>query len=260
MIDPNFWDDNKIKLLSVTERLLFIGMISYADDEGRLLANPAYLRSKIFPYDDFSLVDIKTMRDNIIDINKNVLLYDNGGEEYLSLSKWKEYQKPSHPQPSRIPAPPKLQEQISEPFKEPFNDSIPSENGMIPSQVRSGQSSLGKVSIGQDRAVQEEFTKFLDNDIELTDRLTMTLKDYLPAAPAKAMDIVKQLWRQVSMVELEGMAFDVVWSEIKKCPVTLFANCVVKSARYSKGKIKPYRYIQKVFEEQKEKYEKERSP
>ena len=35
MIDPNFWESEDVSRLSLFARLLFIGMISNADDEGR---------------------------------------------------------------------------------------------------------------------------------------------------------------------------------------------------------------------------------
>ena len=35
MIDPNIWDSEDFSKLSILGRLLFIGMFSNADDEGR---------------------------------------------------------------------------------------------------------------------------------------------------------------------------------------------------------------------------------
>jgi len=144
MIDPDFWLDSRIKELSPAERLLFIGMISRADDEGRLPADPAYLRSQIFPYDDFTLEDIRNMRDHIIEVNPNVQLYTNAGEEYIYLRKWSRYQKPSHPQPSRLPKPP--ESHVLESFRtnsEIKPKSFQNAAGTIPSQDR-----LGKVRLG----------------------------------------------------------------------------------------------------------------
>ena len=40
MIDPNFWTDEKLGECSIQERLLFMGLISNADDEGYGRANP----------------------------------------------------------------------------------------------------------------------------------------------------------------------------------------------------------------------------
>ena len=51
-IHPDIWNDKKIAKLSFTERLFFIGCFSNADDEGRMIGDPAYLRAIIFKYDD----------------------------------------------------------------------------------------------------------------------------------------------------------------------------------------------------------------
>lgn len=134
MVDPDFWNDSRIKKLSFTERLFFLGMINHADDEGRLLADPAFLRARIFPYDDFSLEDTRVMLDHILKINPNLQLYQNDGENYLSFRNWSRYQKPSHPQPSKLPPPSQFTES---PHHE--DGEIP---GTSPSQDRLGRDSL----------------------------------------------------------------------------------------------------------------------
>lgn len=105
-IHPEFWTDPSIGQLTPTERLFFIGCFSNADDEGRLLGNPAYLRSIIFPYDDMSIDDVRTMRDRVVAICRNLVLYNVDGVEYLAFRKWREYQKPKYPTPSKLPPPP----------------------------------------------------------------------------------------------------------------------------------------------------------
>ena len=50
-IKPQFWDDLKIGRLSRDARLLYIGLWNFADDLGVVIADPAWLKSKIFPYD-----------------------------------------------------------------------------------------------------------------------------------------------------------------------------------------------------------------
>lgn len=92
--------------LKPIERLFFIGCFSNADDEGRLVANPAYLRAVIFPYDDFSLEEIRAMRDRVAAVCRNFLVYRVGGEEYIAFARWREYQSPRYAKPSRLPAPP----------------------------------------------------------------------------------------------------------------------------------------------------------
>jgi len=105
MIDPEFWIDSRNKKLNYQERLFVIGMINHADDEGRLLADPALLRSKIFPYDDVSLECIQTMLNNIT-TNPNIYRYGVNGDTYIAFLKWSRYQKPEYPKPSIYPSPP----------------------------------------------------------------------------------------------------------------------------------------------------------
>lgn len=51
-LDPFFWDDPDVAVLSRDERLLMVGIIlKLADDEGRLLADPAYIRKELFGWD-----------------------------------------------------------------------------------------------------------------------------------------------------------------------------------------------------------------
>lgn len=268
MIDPDFWNDGRVKRLSPTERLLFIGMLSHADDEGRLLADPAFLRSKIFPYDDFTLEDIKSMRDHILKTNANLQLYQNAGEDYLYFRKWSRYQKPSHPQPSKLPKPSELQEPAQEQERESVQEQIQErvqeqdhpQAGTIPSQVRSGQSSLGKFRLGKSRGVQEDFTEFLNSEKDLTDFLTTTLTEYMPRGPTRVIPVIQKLWLQATGKEMSHDVFQVVYSSLQKYPIPVVARSLVKAVKYSPGKTKPANYILTVFDKQMKEYEKERSP
>ncbi|GAI97406.1 unnamed protein product, partial [marine sediment metagenome] len=229
MIDPDFWNDGRVKRLSPTERLLFIGMVSHADDEGRLLADPAFLRSKIFPYDDFTLEDIKSMRDHILETNPNLQLYQNAGEDYLYFRKWPRYQKPSHPQPSKLPQPPELQEPVQDQIQEPVQEQDQPQTGIIPSQSRSGQSSLGKVRLGKSRAVQEDFSEFLYSEKDLTDFMMTTLTEYMPRGPTQVMPVIQKFWIQSTGEEMHGGVFQVVYSSLQKYPIPVLAKSLVKA-------------------------------
>jgi len=106
-LTPDIWSDAAFRKLPRNERLLFIGMITLADDEGRLQASPAYLRGSIFPDDrDLTDDDVKQMRDRIVRRNRNVRLYKVARIHYILFKNWSRYQAPSHPTPSRIPPPP----------------------------------------------------------------------------------------------------------------------------------------------------------
>ncbi|HNU81845.1 MAG TPA: hypothetical protein PKO05_00250 [Thermoanaerobaculia bacterium] len=50
-IKPDIWTDEKFAGLPTGAKLLFIGLISTADDMGRFRANPALLKASLFPLD-----------------------------------------------------------------------------------------------------------------------------------------------------------------------------------------------------------------
>lgn len=54
-IKPKFWDDVKIGRIPRDCRLLYIGMWNFADDLGVVVADPVWLKSKIFPYDQIQV-------------------------------------------------------------------------------------------------------------------------------------------------------------------------------------------------------------
>lgn len=92
MIYSKIWTSEQVGYMSKEARLLYIGTITLADDEGRLKGNPAYLRSQIFPYDDTKISDLKTWLKEIID--KGLLnSYSVDQYEYLQHPKWEDYQK-----------------------------------------------------------------------------------------------------------------------------------------------------------------------
>jgi hypothetical protein len=106
-LDPAFFTDEKIaKRATVPERLLAAAMIANQDDDGRLRGDPAYLRSIAFMYDDYSLEEVKVMRDHLGQINPNIIIYQNGEDDYIQLKRYRRYQKPRYYHPSKFPPPP----------------------------------------------------------------------------------------------------------------------------------------------------------
>ncbi len=93
MLEPSIWDDRDVRSCSRDERLLFIAMVSMADDYGHITGDPAQLRKFAFGYDDDILTgDVETMRDHLVEKCRNVLLYIVDGQEYIWLRKWEEHQ------------------------------------------------------------------------------------------------------------------------------------------------------------------------
>jgi hypothetical protein len=79
-------------------------MVNHADDQGRIKANPAYLRSIIFPYDDVSLADIEGWLDELA-ANGTILIYTVDRKTYAQFLNWWEYQRMNFAAPSQYLAP-----------------------------------------------------------------------------------------------------------------------------------------------------------
>jgi hypothetical protein len=93
MIDSGIWRNDKFGNLPDAGRLLFIGMFSNADDDGRLKASPRFLKAIIFPYDNDKTADqVQELRDQCAKLGL-IRLYSKNGQEYLDLPGWKEHQR-----------------------------------------------------------------------------------------------------------------------------------------------------------------------
>lgn len=58
-IKYDYFNDKKVSELSFMGRLLFIGIWTECDDAGVVRGDANLLRSKIFPYDDISILEIE---------------------------------------------------------------------------------------------------------------------------------------------------------------------------------------------------------
>ena len=103
MIDPNIWQSEDFSKLSTLAKLVFIGLFSLADDEGRGRCNPVYIKSTLFPYEEgLRSADIdKTLSE--ISSNMSVIFYSCDGSNYYSLYNWNTWQKIDKPTDSKIP-------------------------------------------------------------------------------------------------------------------------------------------------------------
>ncbi len=92
MISPEMWDNEGFNKLSHWARLLWIGLISNADDLGRGIADCQSLKNKVFPFDKISLKRIEKWRFEIQNTMRNIQFYPKKTKRYYQLIKWEEYQ------------------------------------------------------------------------------------------------------------------------------------------------------------------------
>ena len=104
MIDDSMWSNERFAEMPMGARLLQIGIINHADDQGRMKANPIYLRAQVFPYDDVSPKQIQEWL-TLMATNDTIILYEVDGRAYLQLTNWWKYQSLQYAQPSQFPRP-----------------------------------------------------------------------------------------------------------------------------------------------------------
>lgn len=104
MIDPSFWTDEKLGECSVYERMLFMGLISNADDEGRGRASAKLIKATIFPYDDITADEVESCLLKLGNYGM-LQLYTVNGQRYYALKNFLKYQLINRPTKSNFPPP-----------------------------------------------------------------------------------------------------------------------------------------------------------
>jgi hypothetical protein len=104
MIHDCIWQSESFSALTYRQRLLWIGLITTADDQGRGRAHPGLIRAAVFPYDVISQDEIQDDLD-AIGAAGMVLIYQVDDKLYYQVLNWWEYQTPQWVGPSDFPAP-----------------------------------------------------------------------------------------------------------------------------------------------------------
>lgn len=103
-IKPEFWSSEQVMDLSITARLAFIGMWSFADDRGVHPASPKTLKAEVFPSDSLTTQEVDALVAEMI-LQGLVAEFDAGGKRFWSVTGWARHQKIDRPT-YRHPAPP----------------------------------------------------------------------------------------------------------------------------------------------------------
>lgn len=124
MISPEIWDNQSFGELSLLAKILFIGMISQADDDGKGVLSAQLLKSRILPFDELRIADVDKALNEIghnvsvaqgADMDKalnerghkmSVVFYEVEGKRYYLFENWRKWQTINRPIPSKLPNPP----------------------------------------------------------------------------------------------------------------------------------------------------------
>lgn len=104
-LKPEQPHDDKVSRLSMKAELLYVRLITWADDEGRFDASTNAVSGFAFPRRKISPSQVRKLMKEIADVGL-ILLYKCDGFDYGVHPNWRQHQVISRPTPSRLPEPP----------------------------------------------------------------------------------------------------------------------------------------------------------
>jgi hypothetical protein len=102
-IKPELWQDEKLSVLDPVTRLVFIGLISMADDAGRLVDNVKSIDGFIFPETEDTCKDSLGILARLSRILRYVA---PSGQRVIQIANWQRHQRVDHPNQHVLPGPP----------------------------------------------------------------------------------------------------------------------------------------------------------
>jgi hypothetical protein len=217
MIDPCIWASEDFGKLSTLAKIVWIGLISNADDFGRGRAKVSYIKSNLFPYDDDKKeITIKKIEEalNGIAERMSIIFYECDDNEYYQLTNWYRFQTIDRIQESKIPVCPdnshiirrlvaeqsaSNREQVAPNIKE-YNISEKNIN-----QTRTREGALDEIIIAftQHDPLREELREFVKTRSRIRKPLTehalellLTAKNGLLELSGKNHDVALEIVRQ----------------------------------------------------------------
>lgn len=149
MLDPEIWTDEKVLLLPLDAVAFYIGLITQADDQGRIKYSATSLRAKICPRENISQNVVGEWMYLLAEVGL-VVPYEAENAVFAVLPGWDRYQKVGHPSASKYPDPPENLHEASQILMKTHEDSRTFVTFHEPSsQVRLGKvrsSRLGEVA------------------------------------------------------------------------------------------------------------------
>ena len=140
-VKPDYFASEQVASVSYQWRLLFIGLWTHADREGRLLDRPARLKAMLFPYDDLNVDEGLGCLANAGLITR----YEGQGLRLISIPTWAKHQQPHIKEaPSSLPP--------------PLDDHEHGARTVLAAQIRKGADQEGKGTVPD--ALRARFERF----------------------------------------------------------------------------------------------------
>jgi hypothetical protein len=102
-IKPEFWGDEKFALMTPKTRLLFLALISMADDCGRLLDSVSRITAFVYPFEENEGAlatlsrDVRESLATLTDAGRITRGTNASGQKVIQITKWESHQKVDRP-------------------------------------------------------------------------------------------------------------------------------------------------------------------
>jgi hypothetical protein len=151
MIDPSLWADEGMAELPPRQQLLYIGLFSNADDQGRLKGTPVAIRLMLPGiYGGCGLEEIAQDLDGVLAKMGKLRRYTVENRDYLQFENYRTWQKIDKPSESILPPPP----WYSGSDQEPVGDDSPNASRMVADDS----------SLIEENRIEEKGTEARDDD------------------------------------------------------------------------------------------------
>lgn len=138
-LKPEFWADEKLAPLAPLDRLVFLGLISMADDAGRVLDNVRVIDAMLFPQTPDTALEALRRLAGIGRIRRGKTA---SGQRIIEIAHWNRHQKISHPNYSS--AFPEIIEDVED---TEIPEALRNGSGWIPEALRSHTNDLRPVPV-----------------------------------------------------------------------------------------------------------------
>lgn len=107
-IKPEFWRSDDVAALTREERLLFVGIWSYVDDNGVGVDDYRLIAADLFPLDDDQKEVRGFVQEGLASLSRLSLVsrYEVDGKRFIHVSTWTKHQRVDNPNKQRFPLPP----------------------------------------------------------------------------------------------------------------------------------------------------------
>jgi hypothetical protein len=133
-IKPEIHSSPSLARCSRDARWVFAGLLTLADDAGRLRDLPKQIAGNLFPLDEDVTIEMVVGWLNELEAVGCIVRYDAEGSAYIYLPGWDAHQRISKPSKSRIPPPP----------------GIPAESPRIPAETQGEDDQVPAETQGED--------------------------------------------------------------------------------------------------------------